>query len=92
MNQSLLAVVAFLTAVMLVIFIATSQPLNLTITAVVFTGSLGALAVYFYGREDGRQPDEDDDELPEEDWDSEPVMAEESLMLLGDKGDEPAAE
>ncbi|MEX0683601.1 MAG: hypothetical protein WD904_05795 [Dehalococcoidia bacterium] len=88
MNQSLLAVVGFLTGVMLVIFVATGQPLNLTITAVVFTFVLGVLAVYFYGREDARLADED----YEDDSEAEPVMAEESLMLLGDKGDEPAPE
>ena len=47
---------------MLVIFLATGQQLNLTITAVVVTGGIATLAVFFYAREEARlETDEGDD-------------------------------
>ena len=65
MNPASLAIVAGLSVVMLVIFLATGQQLNLTITAVLATGGIATLAVFFYAREEareefeeGNQPDE----------------------------------
>lgn len=40
---------------MLVIFLATGQQLNLTITAVLATGGIATLAVFFYGREEAHE-------------------------------------
>lgn len=68
MNPVSLALVAGLSVVMLVIFVATGQQLNLTITAVLATGGIATLAVFFYAREEARETlDEDDypDDLPE---------------------------
>ncbi len=53
---------------MLVVFLATGQQLNLTITAVLVTGGIATLAIFFYGREEAREaPEHDDypDEPPE---------------------------
>ncbi len=60
MNLASLAIVAILSVVMFAIFLATGQQLNLTITAVVFTGGIGTLAVFFYGREEAREQAEQD--------------------------------
>lgn len=60
MNLATLAIVAILSGVMFAIFMATGQQLNLTITAVVFTGGIATLAVFFYGREDAREQAEQD--------------------------------
>ncbi len=68
MNPASLAIVAGLSVAMLVIFLATGQQLNLTITAVLATGGIATLAVFFYAREEAREAlDEDDypDEPPE---------------------------
>ncbi len=46
---------------MLVFFLATGQQLNLTITAVLATGGIATLAVFFYGREEAREEAEQDD-------------------------------
>ena len=61
MNPASLAIVAGLSVVMLVIFLATGQQLNLTITAVVVTGGIATLAVFFYGREEAREEFEEGD-------------------------------
>ncbi len=67
MNPALLGIIAGLSFAMLVIFLATGQQLNLTITAVLATGGIATLAVYFYGREEGNEETGDDyaDERPE---------------------------
>ena len=54
---------------MLVIFLATGQQLNLTITAVFATGGIATLAVFFYGREEARE------ELEEGDYPDQPLEA-----------------
>ena len=69
MNPVSLAIVAGLSVVMLVIFVATGQQLNLTVTAVVVTGGIATLAVFFYGREEARE------ELDEDDYPDEPLEA-----------------
>ena len=69
MNTTSLAIVAGLSVIMLAIFLATGQQLSLTITAVVVTGGIATLAVFFYGREDAR------DELEEADYPDEPLEA-----------------
>ncbi len=61
MNPASLAIVAGLSVVMLVIFLATGQQLNLTITAVLATGGIATLAVFFYAREEAREALEEDD-------------------------------
>ena len=61
MNPVSLALVAGLSVVMLVIFVATGQQLNLTITAVLATGGIATLAVFFYAREEAREALEDDE-------------------------------
>lgn len=61
MNPVSLAIVAGLSIVMLVIFLATGQQLNLTITAVLATGGIATLAVFFYAREDAHEALEEDD-------------------------------
>ena len=50
---------------MLVIFLATGQQLNLTITAVLATGGIATLAVFFYAREEARE-ELDEGDLPDE--------------------------
>ncbi len=65
MNPASLAIVASLSVVMLVIFLATGQQLNLTITAVVVTGGVATLAVFFYGREEARE-EADEGDYPDE--------------------------
>ncbi|RLC57886.1 MAG: hypothetical protein DRI30_03500 [Chloroflexi bacterium] len=65
MNPASLTLVAGLSALMLVVFLATGQQLNLTITAVVVTGGIATLAVFFYGREEAREALEDDDHTDE---------------------------
>ncbi len=65
MNPASLAFVAGLSVVMLVIFVATGQQLNLTITAVVVTGGVATLAVFFYGREEARE-EADEGDYPDE--------------------------
>ena len=66
MNPTLLAIIAGLSFAMLVIFLATGQQLNLTITAVLATGGIATLAVFFYGREEAHEEfgDECSDEPP----------------------------
>jgi len=54
---------------MLVIFLATGQQLSLTVTAVLATGSIATLAVFFYGREEARE------QLEEDDYPDEPLEA-----------------
>ena len=68
MNPASLAIVAVLSAVMLVIFVATGQQLNLTITAVLVTGGIATLAVFFYGREEARDAPEleEGDDYPDQ--------------------------
>ncbi len=69
MNPVSLAFVAGLSVVMLFIFLATGQQLNLTITAVLATGGIATLAVFFYAREEAREElelEEGDDDLPDE--------------------------
>ena len=61
MNPVSLAIVACLSVAMLVIFVATGQQLNLTITAVLATGGIATLAVFFYAREEAREALEDDE-------------------------------
>ena len=61
MNPVSLAIVAGLSVVMLVIFVATGQQLDLTITAVLATGGIATLAVFFYAREEAREALEEDD-------------------------------
>ncbi len=64
MNPASLAIVAGLSVVMLVIFVATGQQWDLTLTAVLVTGGIATLAVFFYGREEAREelePEEGDD-------------------------------
>lgn len=39
---------------MLIIFLVTGQQLSLTVTAVLATGGIATLAVFFYGREESR--------------------------------------
>lgn len=51
MNPALLAIIGALSALMLIIFLATGQPLHLTISAVLLTGGLSTLAAFFFGRE-----------------------------------------
>jgi len=68
-NPASLVIVAGLSVVMLVIFLATGQQLNLTITAVLATGGIATLAVFFYGREEARE------ELEEADYPDEPPEA-----------------
>ena len=49
---------------MLVLFLVTGQQLNLTVTAVLVTGGIATLAVFFYGREEAgeeRELEEGDD-------------------------------
>ena len=65
MNPASLAIVAGLSVVMLVIFLATGQQLNLTITAVLATGGIATLAVFFYGREEAREEADEGDYLDE---------------------------
>ena len=65
MNPVSLAIVAGLSVVMLVIFLATGQQLNLTITAVLATGGIATLAVFFYAREEARE-ELDEGDLPDE--------------------------
>ncbi len=62
MNPVSLAFVAGLSVVMLFIFLATGQQLNLTITAVLATGGIATLAVFFYGREEAREERELEEE------------------------------
>ena len=50
---------------MLVIFLATGQQLNLTVTAVLVTGGIATLAVFFYGREEARDKANEDDRTDE---------------------------
>ncbi len=69
MNPASLVIVAGLSVVMLVIFLATGQQLNLTITAVLTTGGIATLAVFFYGREEAGE------ELEEYDYPDEPPDA-----------------
>jgi len=71
-NPVSLAFVAGLSAVMLVLFLITGQPLNLTITAVPATGVIATLAVYFYGREEARENAEQD-EYPDEPLEAPPA-------------------
>jgi len=60
-NPASLSIVAGLTVAMLVIFLATGQQLNLTVTAVLVTGGVATLAVFFYAREEAREePNEGD--------------------------------
>ncbi len=54
---------------MLVIFLATGQQLSLTVTAVLATGGIATLAVFFYGREEAR------DQLEEDAYPDEPLEA-----------------
>ncbi len=61
MNPVSLAFVAILSVVMLVIFVATGQQWSLTITAVLATGGIATLAVFFYGREEAREEAEQAD-------------------------------
>ncbi len=77
MNPASLAIVAGLSVVMLVIFLATGQQLNLTITAVLVTGGIATLAVFFYGREEARE------ELEEDDYPDEPPEV--PAITLGDE-------
>lgn len=62
MNRAYLAIVGALTALMLFIFLATGQPLDLTATAVVLTGGLALGAAYIYSREEAYE------EAGEGDW------------------------
>ena len=72
MNPASLAFVAGLSVVMLVIFLAAGQQLNLTITAVLATGGIATLAVFFYAREEARE----ELELEEaDDYQDEPLEA-----------------
>ncbi len=65
MNPASLAIVAGLSVAMLVIFLATGQQLNLTITAVVVTGGVATLAVFFHAREEAREEANEDDRTDE---------------------------
>ena len=57
---------------MLVIFVATGQQWNLTITAILVTGGIATLAVFFFGREEARE----ERELEEgDDYADEPLEA-----------------
>jgi hypothetical protein len=65
-NSAYLAIVATLTALMLVIFLATGQPLHLTVTAVIVGAALGLGATYIYSREEELEDDldfEEDDHI-----------------------------
>ena len=64
MNTSSLAIVAGLSVLMLAIFVLTGQQWKLTVTAVLVTTGLAAGAVFFYGREDARQADDDYEDEP----------------------------
>lgn len=76
MNTTSLAVVAGLSVVMLAIFLATGQQLNLTVTAVLVTGGIATLAVFLYSREEARhEEDEARDELEHLDYADEPLEA-----------------
>lgn len=55
MNPVSLAIVAGLSVVMLFLFVATGQQWDLTVTAVLVTGGIATLAVFFYGREEARE-------------------------------------
>ena len=74
MNPASLAIVAGLSVAMLVIFLATGQQLNLTVTAVLATGGIATLAVFFYGREEARE------QLEEDDYPDEPPGARETAQ------------
>jgi hypothetical protein len=50
---------------MLVIFLATGQQLNLTVTAVLVTGGVATLAVFFYAREEAREEANEGDSTDE---------------------------
>ena len=93
MNPASLAFVAGLSVVMLVIFLATGQQLNLTITAVLATGGIATLAVFFYGREEAREEADEGDQpdeplgAPATEQSSEPptpVQPEEAQTIDGD--------
>jgi small neutral amino acid transporter SnatA (MarC family) len=64
-NPASLAIVAGLSVAMLVIFLATGQQLNLTITAVLVTGGIATLAVFFHGREEAREEANEGDSTDE---------------------------
>ncbi|MCH8200964.1 MAG: hypothetical protein IIB85_03480 [Chloroflexi bacterium] len=74
MNPASLAIVAGLSVVMLVIFLATGQQLNLTITAVLATGGIATLAVFFYAREEARE-EADEGDYPDEEPPETPAIA-----------------
>ncbi len=65
MNPASLSIVAGLTVAMLVIFLATGQQLNLTVTAVLVTGGVATLAVFFYAREEAREKANEGDSTDE---------------------------
>ena len=65
MNPASLAIVAGLSVAMLVLFLATGQQLNLTVTAVLVTGGIATLAVFFYGREEAREEANEGDSTDE---------------------------
>ena len=65
MNPASLSIVAGLSAAMLVIFLATGQQLNLTVTAVLVTGGVATLAVFFYAREEAREEANEGDSTDE---------------------------
>jgi hypothetical protein len=64
-NPTSLTIVAGLSAAMLVIFVATGQQLNLTVTAVLVTGGIATLAVFFYAREEAREEANEGDSTDE---------------------------
>ena len=66
MNPASLAIVAGLSVAMFVIFVATGQQWSLTVTAVLVTGGIATLAVFFYGREEAREEADEGDYLDEE--------------------------
>ena len=82
MNPTSLAVVAGLSVVILAIFLATGQQLNLTVTAVLATGGIATLAVFFYGREEARE------QLEEDDYTDEPQEA--HVTMRSDEPQTPA--
>jgi len=90
-NPVSLALVAGLSVVMLVIFVATGQQLNLTITAVLATGCIATLAVFFYAREEAREaleeddyPDDSPEAIPQSEEPPTPVQPDEAQTLESD--------
>jgi hypothetical protein len=87
LNSAYLGIVGALTALMLIIFLATGQPWKLTVTAIPVTALLALGAVYFYSREEEIEEDSGAD-YPEED--DEAANDEDQAVLSEDAVESPS--